>query len=189
MRDDAKRAADRALADLLKQSEDKKQAAETAYQAERTQLEAQLTKIRNAQQDAYGDQIGDALDFFKTYDNILKALQAGTLTIDQVRSQWFQGQGIPFNGNPWAPVAQPHSCPSGCHWSDEDQSCVTVGGNPCTSGTTALSVVSGTTNTNTSTTPTTTQNLRVTLNVTGDGILAAAVRQSAVNAVWDIIKD
>jgi hypothetical protein len=177
------------LSDIVKAYNDQSGQVNAQYVLDAAALDAQNTKIEKAYQDSYNTRVGDMLDFFKTNQNILKQLQSGTVSIDTVLQEWNQAQGIPFGGIPWSPQSLPHNCPSGCHWSDTEQMCLKNGAGltPCstTSGPSGSSDSGITQTTGSGTTGP--QTLKVTLNVTGDGVLAAAVRQSALNAVWDVI--
>jgi hypothetical protein len=151
---------------------------QTAYQNQRDAIGVQLGLIQKDNRESLNQRTQDFLDFVAANDTILQALINGTMTIDQVRKQFLSAGGINWGGVPFQPPDNnPHNCPPGWLWDDAQQHCY----NPFTS--IGAPVAGG------GTTPTPAHNVRVTLNVTGDSVIASMVRTAAMNAFVDIITE
>lgn len=186
-RQDAKTAYDQKKADDQANFDKTKTQIITAYGAQRDAILKQLGLISQDNRKKLNERTQDFLDFVAANDAILKALAAGTMTVDQVRNQFLKTGGINFGGVPFVtPPPVQHNCPPGCHWSVADQECQTVGGNPCGGvGAPSPDKVSGPSTPQ----PGTPTNIKITLDVKGDGMLAKAVRDAALGAIWDVFKE
>jgi len=183
-RDDAQTAMNQRLQDI--QDDGIMRAAELKanHDAEKAIILEQLGLIQTDYRDAYDDRVKDLLDFFKTNENILRALQAGTVSIEDLRSQFSDIGGIPFGGVPFVPQpsdpvddpehpgTSPHPCLPGNHWDYNLSRCVpntSFAGDTVTTEPKTIGVVR--------------------LEIRGDGALAQMVRDSAANVFAEVMAE
>lgn len=191
--EDAKRNYDRQAADFDAAMTARRQditddatmrAAELAkdFEDQKSIIDMEMGRQQTTYQDAYNERVKDLLDFFDTNENILLALQAGTVSLSDLRDQFSTAGGIPFGGIPFTPnPTQPptppsHNCPYGWKWDPIKGECVNQNSGGDMAGLSVGSETSPVVGT-------------VRLEIVGDGALAQMVRQSAVNVFADIIAD